>query len=1290
MTQAGYDRCQKWKLAIALTILAAYTFSGESAKAQIQPDTTLPNNSSVIPFGPLNIINGGTRAGNNLFHSFTQFSLPTANIAYFNNALDIANIFSRVTGGNPSNINGIIAANGSANLFFLNPNGIILGPNAILLIGGSFISTTANAIGFGSQGTFNATIPNDPSLLTIEPSFFQYDRAVTQPANSIVVRGKLSVNPGNSILLVGGTGSIFIDGTINSDPINGFIAAPGGKIEIGGLSAPGTIGLARDPNNPGLMSLNFPPGIEKSDVSIVNRATLDVRGNNGGAIAISARQLNVKESSIVSIANNPGFPGEKTGDITLNATEVTLEGSTLLDLVAPWGGDGGNINIAAQRLNVTGGTQITAATYGRGNAGNVAIAASESLNLYGVSSNGDANTIGSLVAPGSEGNGGNLEITAGSLNITDGTQIGTVTFGRGDAGSVEIATGKLDITKGAGIDASTAGQGNAGNVTIAARERINLDGEGMNVASAIGSGVLPGAMGNGGNVEIATGALNITNGAGITASTGGQGNAGKIAIAARERINLDGEGSFSVSQIGSLVVPGAVGNGGDVEITTGTLEITNGAGIGAATVGRGDAGNVTIAARERINLDGEGRLGPSGIASQVAPGAVGNGGTLNLTTPSLSLTDGAQISVSILGEGNAGTVRIVARDRIDLDGQGNQGASSISSSVEPGALGNGGNLDLATGTLNVTNGAQIVTATVGRGNGGNVTIAAGNGINLDGQGSRGISTIASSVLLGAVGNGGNLEIATGTLNVTNGAAIDASTGGQGDAGNVTIAARDRINLDGEGRFGASTIDSAVAPGAVGNGGTLSLTTPSLSLTNGAQISAATFGQGNGGNIAIAARDRITLDGDTSGINSSVTDKGVGNGGSIEVSTGTLNVANGAEINAATFGRGNGGNIAVTTRDRITLDGDTSGISSAVQEGAVGNGGNIEVSTGTLDVTSGAEISASTFGRGNGGNITITARDRITLAGYGSDGSAIATSVNPGGVGNGGDITIAAPIFNITNRAFVSADNFGTGDPGDIVQIAARTLYLDNGSITTQSLSGNGGNIRNIQVQDLLLMRNGSRISTTAGTQQSGGGNGGNIGINAGFVVAIPRENSDITANAFAGNGGNIAIDTQGIFGFTLLPYLTPRSDITASSQLGINGTIDILTLGIDPSRGLVPAPLSPGAPNLPQSCQAIARQGGSRFIESRRGGLPPNPQEALGSSPLWSDARSALHSSASLSPAALESPSDFTPSNAPTAIVEARGWVRGANGTVIFVAQSPTVSSSSASPLLGSSSCYGH
>ncbi len=116
--------------------------------------------------GNVSEITGGETRGSNLFHSFQDFSVGTGNEAFFDNANDISNIFSRVTGGNISNIDGLIRANGSADLFLINPAGIIFGENARLDIGGSFYGSTASSILF-ENGEFSAADLENPPLLTV-------------------------------------------------------------------------------------------------------------------------------------------------------------------------------------------------------------------------------------------------------------------------------------------------------------------------------------------------------------------------------------------------------------------------------------------------------------------------------------------------------------------------------------------------------------------------------------------------------------------------------------------------------------------------------------------------------------------------------------------------------------------------------------------------------------------------------------------------------------------------------------------------------------------------------------------------------------------------------------------------------------------------------------------------------------------------------------------------------------------------------------------------------------------
>ncbi|WP_414543903.1 filamentous hemagglutinin N-terminal domain-containing protein [Nostoc sp. CCY0012] len=867
------DLTQDWRCWCTSLLMGSILIASlqEHTVAQITPDNTLPDNSTIIRDENIFNINGGTQAGGNLFHSFSEFSVPTGGTASFNNAVDIQNIISRVTGGSVSNIDGLIKANGTADLFLINPNGIIFGKGARLDIGGSFVGTTSDAIGFGNQGFFSASTPeSSSSLLSVNPSALLFNQIKTESIiqnNSVDLR----VPDGKSLLLVGGD--------INMD--GGKLFAFGGRVELGGLASAGTVDLNGDGNN---LSLSFPDEIARANVSLNNKTEIDVAAGGGGDIIVNAHNLNILGGSILSsgIGQNLGTSETVAGDITLNVTEemVVNEASTVINSVLSEAtGKGGNINITSGSLLVTDGGLLNANTYGQGNAGNININVRDNVSFNGEGSDGNSSGARSAAELGAVGNGGNIEISAGSLSVT----------------------------KGAELVVLTRVQGNAGNININARDTVSFNGKRSNgFLSVASSTVEKGAEGNGGNINIHTGSLFLTNAGLLNASTYGQGDAGNININAHDLVSFDGEGAAH-----SFVRREAIGNGGSIDIHTGSLFVKSGAALSTSTYGQGNAGSININARDLVSFDGVGKNGFStGASSSVGSSrTIGNGGSIDIHTGSLLVTDGATLFTTTYGQGDAGSININARDLVSFDGVGrNRASSGASSSVSSRAIGNGGSIDIHTGSLLVTDGAILFAGTQGKGNAGSINIKARDLVSFDGVGRNGFSSSArSSVGSQAMGNGGSIDIQADSLLVTNGAFLSTITLGKGNAGNINIKARETVSFDGVGsdEF-PSSARSSVGSQAMGNGGSIDIQAESLLVTNGAGLLARSQGSKNvAGNIVVKV-DSIRLD--HQAVLSSETQGGEGN---IFLDSQTLILGRNSNITTSATGKNViGGNINI--------------------------------------------------------------------------------------------------------------------------------------------------------------------------------------------------------------------------------------------------------------------------------------------------------------------------------------------------------------------------------------------
>jgi filamentous hemagglutinin family protein len=655
--------------------------------AQVTSDGT--TSTVVNPIINNNIIEilKGRQEGSNLFHSFRDFSVPQGMEARFNlnNTSNITTIFSRVTGGNVSNIDGTISivGNPSASLFLLNPAGIIFGQNAKLDIGGSFVGTTANSIKFSDGTEFSAVNPSSTSLLTMSvPIGLQMGQnpgnitvlgtghKLTSPSFGVLPTGtqgnsELRVNSGHSLGLIGG--SIALDG--------GVLSGEAGQIELHAVGSQNQNSLIK--MAPSLSGWNFDSSqiTNFAPILLKNYALIDASGNKTSSINLNASKITVDTGSWIFSVNQ----GDQTaGRITLNATEsFALQGAakngrneSRIVSEARGSGGGADIQLTVPVVNLYDLTLLTAISRNKGDGGNITIRASDSVQLQGLK---------------------------GEPPSSLASRILTVAHGAGQAGYLSISTQRLTLLPGGRLSSTATSTGRGGNINVDATESIEINAVTNEATSIAGIASENFGSAKAGDILLKTSRLSLQNGAYINSTNLSRGTGGTITLNASDRIEVQGHyfdrnrtlvktlisasttnpSSFAQSLFN--LDPIAQGDSGNIMINTPQLSITDQASVSTANLGIGKSGLVMINS-DRLSLDNQGSI--------LAVTNAGGGGDIRLNLQELLIMRrGSSINTKSLTIGNAGNITINSPIIVGLEN-----SDIIANAVQD----NGGNINITT------------------------------------------------------------------------------------------------------------------------------------------------------------------------------------------------------------------------------------------------------------------------------------------------------------------------------------------------------------------------------------------------------------------------------------------------------------------------------------------------------------------------------------------------------------------------------------------------------------------
>ncbi|MEG3988661.1 filamentous hemagglutinin N-terminal domain-containing protein [Microcoleus sp. S28C3] len=735
------------------------------AIAQIIPDSSLGAESSrtvtdTINNLPSDRITGGATRGVNLFHSLREFNIRQGRGAYFENPSGIANIFTRVTGGNPSNILGTLGVLGNSNLFLINPKGIVFGPNARLELRGSFIGSTGSGVLFDNGFEFSATDANTVPLLAINIPvglrFRENSGTIINTSQAIgptptlpplpveiPVSNKLglAVDPGQTLALVGG--DIQFNG--------GIATASNGQILLGSVKSPGLVSFGSTPQG---LNLNYDSIQNFGNIQLSNGTLINTSGIGGGKVDIRGGNVTISGGRIYAIT---------LGNI-----------------------DGRNIDISAQQLRLREGAQISTLTSGEGAGGDANIRATDSVEIMGIGLERFQGFISEVLPSG----------TFSPFDQPIAIFAGTSNAGAG--GDVRINTGRLLMDNGAIAFSATLGAGTGGSTNIRART-VEIASSAIDSGSFVNTTVTQNSIGNGEDINIEAERLIVRDNGALSTASFSNGASGNINIKASESVEV--LRTLPGTLIPTLLATNTLDNNaraGDINIDTKRLVVSDGAWITLASGGvsgnqifrdGGPGGNLNIRATESVEI--------AGISGVLANGAqVGSflgadtysssrGGDIRISTPVITLRNGGFISTASLGEGSAGNITIDA-SRVELIGTMSSGGfnSTIQASVglaaggvtNPSATGNAGSVNLNVDRLIVRDGATLNVQALARGRAGNINVVA-DSIALDNKARIDATTDS--------GGGGNINIKARDIQLRHSSRITTDAG-ISDGGNINI------------------------------------------------------------------------------------------------------------------------------------------------------------------------------------------------------------------------------------------------------------------------------------------------------------------------------------------------------------------------------------------------------------------------------------------------------------------------------------------------------------------------